>query len=121
MTIENALAGVAVRKLSAALPWYQQLLGQAAEQPMPGLAEWTLPQGGCLQIFEDAERAGSSSATLVVSDLDGELRRLKNFNITAGDTSEADTVKTAIVKDADGNQVVLVQSLGAAGAGSRAD
>jgi len=36
MSIRNVLAGVAVRDLQAAIPWYARLLGREADsQPMP--------------------------------------------------------------------------------------
>jgi hypothetical protein len=37
---------------------------------MAGFAEWKLADGGWIQVFQDKERAGSSSDTFLVSDLD---------------------------------------------------
>jgi hypothetical protein len=37
---------------------------------MAGFAEWKLADGGWIQVFQDKERAGSSSVTFLVSDLD---------------------------------------------------
>ena len=64
MSIVNALAGIAVRDIDAAVQWYKQILGPAS-RPMDEVAEWQLPNGGCIQVFEDGNRAGLSSVTLV--------------------------------------------------------
>lgn len=88
--IKKVLAGVATRNLSASISFYQNLLAREPDgQPMPELAEWKLP-GGCLQIF--------SSVTMVVENLEAELRRPGN----------SQAVK-AILQDPDGNRVVLAQ------------
>lgn len=71
MSIVNALAGIAVKDIEAALLWYEQILGPAS-RPMEEVAEWQLPHGGCVQVFEDGVRAGYSSMTLMVEDLDRE-------------------------------------------------
>lgn len=111
MTIKNALAGVAVRDLDNAIVWYTKLLGHAPDQqPMPELAEYTFASGGWMQIFADADRAGRSSVTLAVDDLDAELERLETAGISASQPTRSDYVDTAIVKDPDGNQIVLAQA-----------
>ncbi|MGO1499797.1 MAG: VOC family protein [Marinobacter sp.] len=109
MSVENALAGVAVKKLESAAKWYEQLIGHAGKQPMEGVIEWSLPSGGALQVFEDAKRAGSSSVTFSVKGLDGHVARLDELGIKVSDTSKSDIVSTAIIQDPDGNQVVLAE------------
>lgn len=111
MSIDNALAGVAVRDLDAAARWYEQVLGDARKRPMPQVAEWRLPRGGCLQVFADAHRAGKSSVTLVVADIDAEVERLEGLSVAIGKRTATAAVKTAILADPDGNQVVLAQAL----------
>lgn len=106
--IKNVLAGVATKDLSTSIAFYQKLLERKPDgQPMPELAEWKLPGGGCLQVFQDqAERAGRSSVTLVVENLEAELQRLGNPEAKKSHNSYVDT---AILRDPDGNQVVLAQ------------
>lgn len=109
MSIDNVLAGVAVKHLATAAKWYEQLIGRAGKQPMDGVLEWTLPRGGVLQLFEDADRAGSSSVTLSLSDIDAHLARLSHLGITPLGTTRTDDVSTAIIEDPDGNRVVLAE------------
>jgi hypothetical protein len=71
MAIVNALAGIMVSDFTTAEAWYEQLLSRPADaRPMEGLAEWKLADGGWIQVFQDTERAGSSSVTFLVSGLD---------------------------------------------------
>lgn len=109
MSIENALAGVAVKNAAAAAKGYEKLIGQAGKQPMPGLFEWSPPRGGVLQVFEDSARAGSSSVTLSVSDIDHHVAQLADVGIKATNRTSSPTVSTALITDEDGNQVVLAE------------
>ena len=109
MSVENVLAGVAVKNLETSAKWYGQLIGHAGKKPMEGVFEWSLPSGGALQVFEDSKRAGSSSVTFSVKDLDDHIARLTERGIKIGDTSNSHKVSTAIILDPDGNQVVLAE------------
>jgi catechol 2,3-dioxygenase-like lactoylglutathione lyase family enzyme len=112
MSISNALAGVAVSDLDAAVAFYQRILGLEANRPMPEVAEWKLPRGGCLQVFADGARAGKSSVTLVVTSLKEQLADLKAQGVDVRAATDTTEVKTAIVSDPDGNQVVFAEPLG---------
>jgi predicted enzyme related to lactoylglutathione lyase len=115
VTITNALAGVAVDDLEAGVRWYSRVIDRQPDtRPMPEVAEWLLPRGGCLQIYADRERAGSSSVTLVVADLDEDLARLADEGIDTTRATETDIVRTSVATDPAGNQVVLAQPLSAA-------
>ena len=48
MAIENALASVAVKDLDIAVDWYERVLDRPGTNPMPEVAEWRFPRGGCL-------------------------------------------------------------------------
>ena len=113
MTVENALAGVAVGDLEAARTWYEQVVGRPADL-MPTetseLAEWRF-QLGALQLFVDKGRAGQSSATLVVPKMEPELEAVRAAGIRIGKTTDSPFVRTAILSDPDGNRVVIAQSL----------
>lgn len=112
MKIENSLAGVAVRDLSAALRWYERLLARPPDQqPMPEVAEWGFPRGGWIQVFQDAERVGKASVTLSVSDLQSEVERLRGLGISIGDVHHSPQVRTAILRDPDGNRLVFAQPM----------
>ena len=44
MTIDNALASVAVKNIKTAVQWYENVIGRPADSaPMPELAEWQFP------------------------------------------------------------------------------
>lgn len=109
MSVNNALAGVAVKDLQTASKWYEKLIGQAGQQPMSEVFEWSLREGGVLQIFEDSERAGSSSVTFSVNGLDEHVEKLTRDGIEVGKCTSSDKVSTAIVSDPDGNQIVLAE------------
>jgi hypothetical protein len=114
MTIKNALAGVAVADLDSAVRWYEKLLGRAPDaRPMETLAEWRFATGGWLQVFQDGNRAGRSSVTFAESDLSGRLETLRDLGVKIGPTTDGDLVKTAIVNDLDGNQLVFAQGMDA--------
>ena len=110
MAVINALAGIAVSDITAATAWCERILGRAPdEQPMAGLAEWQFDNGGWIQVFEDKARAGSCSVTFAENDFDKRLVDLEVKGIKIGPTARSDVVKTAIVADPDGNQVVFAQ------------
>ncbi|MEO6024389.1 MAG: hypothetical protein ABIP64_14995 [Burkholderiales bacterium] len=52
MSIDNALASVAVKDLKIASAWYEQLFGRPGNMPMPDLAEWKFARGGWLQVYQ---------------------------------------------------------------------
>jgi hypothetical protein len=58
-------------------------------------------------VFQDKERAGSSSVTFLVSGLDDQLAELKAKGISIERTTTSDYVKTATVTDPAGNRVVF--------------
>ena len=110
MAIVNALAGIMVSDLTTAEAWYEQLLSRPADaRPMQGLAEWKLADGGWIQVFQDPDRAGSSSVTFLVSGLDDQLAELKSKGIAIDRTTTSDYVKTATVTDPAGNRVVFAE------------
>ncbi|HEX4388948.1 MAG TPA: VOC family protein [Steroidobacteraceae bacterium] len=113
MSIQNALASIAVSDLRAAQRWYEKLLEKPASLPMPEVAEWHFERGGGLQIYELPERAGSGSLTLAVDDLDGHVRRLERLNIDTHQRTEDARVRTVMIRDLDGNHIALAQALDA--------
>lgn len=115
MTIKNVLAGVAVGDLDEAVAWYAKVLGREPDQrPMPEVAEFAFAGGGWLQLFADKDRAGRSSITVTVDNLDAQLAALKAEGIEVGQPTRTDYVDTAIIKDGDGNQIVFAQAKSAA-------
>ena len=110
MNIKNALAGIAVSNFAVAVSWYERVLDRPADTvPMAGLAAWKFGGGGWIQVFKDATRAGSSSVTFEVDSLERALEALRAQGVMIGARTSSSYVKTAIVNDPDGNQIVLAE------------
>jgi predicted enzyme related to lactoylglutathione lyase len=113
MAIQNALASVAVSSLSDAVQWYGALFERGPDsQPMPELAEWTLPQGGWLQVYQLPKRAGRCSVTLAVDDIDEQGEQLDRMGVDTAQRSNSKKVRAILVTDPDGNQLAFAQALG---------
>jgi predicted enzyme related to lactoylglutathione lyase len=110
MSIDNVLASVAVKDLKVASAWYAKVLGCAGSMPMPEVAEWRFPRGGCLQVYQLAERAGQGSFTLAVSDIEAEARKLDALGVDMRQRSSDSRVKTLMVTDPDGNHIALAEA-----------
>lgn len=111
MSIDNALASVAVKDLDTSAAWYAKLLGTEGRRPMPEVAEWTFPRGGGLQVYQGPERAGNCSFTLAVSDLDEQLKNLSAMEVDISRRTATERVKTVMVRDPDGNSIAVAQAL----------
>jgi predicted enzyme related to lactoylglutathione lyase len=111
MTINNALASVAVKDIKTAVLWYEKTIGRPADStPTPELAEWQFPIGGGLQVYALPERAGSCSCTLLVSDIDAEVARLGKLGVATGAHASGTQVKVFMIKDPDGNSIAFAQA-----------
>lgn len=110
MNIKNVLAGVAVKDLEASIRWYEGILEEPPERPMPELAEWEFERGGWLQVFEDEDRAGHSSVTFSVKNLQSQCDRFRWLAIPIGQEIHSRTVDAAIIHDLDGNQLVFAEA-----------
>ena len=112
MTIENAIASIAVKDLAAAVTWYQTLLGRAADsRPMPEVAEWKFPRGGWLQVYQLPERAGHGSVTLAVSNLDEVAAHVSKLGVDTTQRTSGAKVKTLMIVDPDGNHIAFAEAL----------
>ena len=112
MSIDNAIASVAVRDLASAVQWYAALLGRPPDStPMPEVAEWKFARGGWLQVYQLPERAGRGSCTLSVSQIDEVAAHVRSLGIEATRNSASATVKTLMVSDPDGNSIAFAEAL----------
>ena len=111
MTVTNVLAAIAVREHATAVAWYAALFGRPYDAaPMEGLAEWWFPAGGWLQVFADAERAGTSSITLVVDDIEAARRSLAAAGHESEWSFDGPITSGTVVRDPDGNRIVFAHS-----------
>jgi predicted enzyme related to lactoylglutathione lyase len=112
MSIENAIASVAVKDLRFAVAWYEALLGRAPDStPMPEVAEWKFARGGWLQVYQLPERAGSGSCTLAVSDIEEQVAHVQKLGIDASQRSAGAKVKTLMIVDPDGNHIAFAETI----------
>lgn len=111
MSIENAIASLAVRDMAAANDWYSALFARGADStPMNQGAEWKFPRGGWLQVYELPERAGKGSVTMAVTDLADIAARIDSLAITAVRETSSEQVRTLTIADPDGNQITFAEA-----------
>jgi len=110
MSIEHVLAVVPVSDLQVSSRWYETLFGRPADNnPMPTLVEWQVVPGGWVQVFTDAERAGSGLLNFAVDDLEAALADLREHRLEPGDiTDAAKGVRLSEITDPDGNTLRLI-------------
>jgi predicted enzyme related to lactoylglutathione lyase len=111
MSIDNAIASVAVTELRTAAAWYEKLFGRPPDSsPMPEVREWKFERGGWLQVYQLAERAGSGSFTLAVSNLDDEVRKLRAMGVDTSNRSSGSMTTVVMITDPDGNHIALAET-----------
>ncbi len=112
MTIDNAIASVAVKDLKTAAQWYEKLFRRPADSnPMPEVAEWKFERGGWLQVYQLPERAGGGSCTLAVSNFDETVAHLQSLGIDTSEQSSGAKVKVVMIVDPDGNHLALAEAI----------
>lgn len=112
MSIDNAIASLAVKNLASAVTWYEALLGRSADStPMPEVAEWKFSRGGWLQVYQLPERAGSGSCTLAVSSIAEMIAHVEGLGIDSSERSSGEQVKTLMIVDPDGNHIAFAEAL----------
>ncbi|MET0209842.1 MAG: VOC family protein [Burkholderiaceae bacterium] len=111
VSIDNALASLAVRDIRAAASWYEKLLGRAGTSPMQEVTEWSFPRGGGLQVYENPQRAGQGSCTLAISDVDAMVTRLASMGVDTSERTSSERVRTVMVTDPDGNHLAFAQAI----------
>jgi hypothetical protein len=116
MSIRNAIASIAVKDLKTSLPWYERLVGRGPDRTdEAGAVEWVFEQGGRLQLNQQPARAGQSSLTLAVGNLDSEVLQLNKWGIASGDVIRTSYDRTLVIEDPDGNSITLAEVLLPAG------
>jgi hypothetical protein len=111
MAIETIFAHVSCSNLEVSIGWYEGLFGKPPlRRPMPGLAEWQFTNSAEVQLFEDKEKAGTSTLTLGVLQLTPERQRLVGAGLDPGPIEEADNFWIMRMHDPDGNLVVFASA-----------
>jgi predicted enzyme related to lactoylglutathione lyase len=109
--MEVLFASVPVADLHAAMGWYEQLFGRAADiVPNESEVMWHVAGNGWLYVIQDPERAGRTVVTVSVSDLDRFVADLASRGISAGPIEPVgDAGRKANVVDADGNIISWIE------------
>lgn len=113
MNFNNALAGIAVKDIDAAIVWYEGLIGRPPDvRPLERVAAWQFREGGWIEVFTDEKRAGMSTVIFAVVSLESQLADLAEKGIPVMNvTPSADIGEIAIIADPDGNQIVFAGPL----------
>lgn len=122
MNINSVLATVAVTDFEKSASWYGRLFGRSADRrPVESRAEWQVAEGATIQVLQkDAftdkkDRADWGSVALIVDSLDEVLAGLKARDVSAEPVEVfPGFVKSAAVRDPDGNVVTFVESISGA-------
>lgn len=113
MNFRNALAGVAVSDIAAAIVWYEALIGRPPDiRPLDHVAGWQFPGGGWIEVFVEKERAGMSTVIFAVLSVEKQLEELaeKGIPVTKVTPSE-DIGEVSMIQDPDGNRIVFAGPL----------
>jgi predicted enzyme related to lactoylglutathione lyase len=111
MSIDNALASVAVKDLKVAVAWYTRLFERSPDTtPMPEVAEWKFDRGGWLQVHRQPERAGMGSFTLAVTDIEGVVTHVRKLGVDTSQRSTNPRVETLMIVDPDGNHIAFAEA-----------
>ncbi len=103
----HLFAGLRVRDLQVAQPWYQQLFGEPSFHPNDTEAVWTLADDRSVYIVEHAG-AGQSVVTLFVEDLDGHVAAAAGRGLEPDERlTYSNGVRKAHYHDPDGNEVAF--------------
>lgn len=114
----GVFAGVPVRDYTAAVSWYELLLGAAPSfYPNDIEAVWQLAEDRYLYVIEDQRRAGGAVSMIWVDDPVAEAARIAERGIEPVDVEEYDTVRKYVFHDADGNEIGIGGSISDGGAG----
>ena len=98
-------AGIAVSNFGAALEWYQRLLGaEPTFYPNDVEAVWQLAEDRCVNIIQDANRAGGAVSMIWVDDPTAEAARIAQRGLEPVDVEKHDRVWKYVYHDSDGNE-----------------
>ncbi|MFG3656781.1 VOC family protein [Streptomyces sp. NPDC047706] len=115
VAIRTVYAVIPVADFEAARAWYERLWGRPADrEPMSGLAEWEVIEGGAIQLLLEPDRAGAAMLTLGVDDVAGEVRLAAERGLDLGTVQDTPGggFRIAAVNDPAGNVVTFAQGIG---------
>jgi predicted enzyme related to lactoylglutathione lyase len=103
-------AALHVADRDAALHWYEQLFGRAANfLPNDSEAVWQVAETASIYVLADGVRVGGGEVTVVVDDLDAHRARLEARQIVPEPIVVRDAGRKSRVLDPDGNTIWFVE------------
>jgi glyoxylase I family protein len=110
MTVNHVLAVAPVSDIDTASAWYESLFGRAPDnRPMNSLAEWRVTETGWLQVWQDADRAGSALVNFAVDDLERQCADLAARGLDPGPIETVNkAVQLSTIVDPDGNTITFI-------------
>jgi hypothetical protein len=109
----DLFAGVPVTDYTAALPWYERLLGSSPTFfPHDTEAVWELAEHRYVYIVQQPEHAGHARHTLFVDDFDALVTQIADRGLDpVRRETYANGVRKATYRDPDGNEIGFGGSL----------
>ena len=102
----HLFAGLRVRDLHAALPWYERLLGEPTFFPHATEAVWTVGEDWSVYVVEHADGAGKSVVTIFLDDLDARVAVIAARGLEPDERETySNGVRKALYRDPDGNEL----------------
>src|SRR4051794_16952446 len=102
----HLFAGLRVRDLQAARPWYERLFGEPSYFPNDTEAVWTLGDGRSVYVVEHAAGAGHSVVTIFLDDLDAHAAAVAARGLQPSEwETYANGVRKAVYRDPEGNEL----------------
>jgi hypothetical protein len=102
----HLFAGLRVRDLQAARPWYERLFGEPSFLPNATEAVWTLAEDRSVYVEEHADGAGNSVVTIFVDGLDAHVAAAAARGLEPDERlTYSNGVRKALYRDPDGNEL----------------
>lgn len=108
MEVRSVFAQATVRDQDQAEEWYTALLGRGPDaRPMDGLLEWHFGETTGVQVWADPDRAGRSTVTITVADLDAVAGHVREVGLADAEPTAATASRILQLTDPDGNRIVV--------------
>ena len=102
----HLFAGLRVRDLQAARPWYERLFGEPSFFPNASEAVWTLAEDRSVYVEQHAHGAGNSVVTIFLDDLDAHVAAVAARGLEPDERETySNGVRKVTYRDADGNEI----------------
>jgi predicted enzyme related to lactoylglutathione lyase len=106
MKIDYLFAAMFVSNIEASESFYTKVLSR---EPEDTLVQWRGFSNAGIQLVKDAAKAGNSTMTIVVSDIEKTKLILKNQGIDLGHAQQGEFGKIAQLSDPDGNNITFAE------------